>query len=57
MAYSSLHRFWPLALLGEPSKRTTEWRKHIYKKILAVIGQNYFAKELIPQLYQILTGK
>jgi hypothetical protein len=25
--YSSLHRFWLLTLVGEPSMQTTEWRK------------------------------
>jgi hypothetical protein len=27
------------------------WHNHIYKMILAIIGQKNFAKERIPQLY------
>jgi hypothetical protein len=34
--YSSLCGFWPLALFGEPSKRTTEWRKEEGKRQLSL---------------------
>jgi hypothetical protein len=34
--YSSLHYFWPLTLLGEPSMWTTEWRKEEGRKQLSL---------------------